>query len=93
MAAPGTIHGAIGQVKYTYRTAAVVNDFTIARSELEGLTMRGTLAESDTYLLTQTPLTFVVPIKGGAWRWPVVDWRIIDRQILARLGAPLAKGE
>ena len=86
---PPGIRGALGQVKHAYRTAAIIRDFAITRDELtKALTLTGTVAHADTFLLTQSPLVFVLATKHGATRWPVESWRIVDARCYATLTMP-----
>ena len=87
MAAPGTIAGALGQVKHAYQTAAIVTGYTIAKDTLSGAwLLTGTVAQSDAFLLRQSPLVFVMVVKAGAWRWPVEAWAMANGKCQARLG-------
>ena len=85
---PGTLRVARGLVKYAYHTAAVVRRCVIA---LDPATRRATLVgdvdTSDAFLLTQTPLVFVIPTARGASRWPIVSCQVVDHTFSAQLGA------
>lgn len=88
MLGPGTVRGARGLVKAAYLTAAEVTGFVLAQEGLTGAWLvRGTLATSDAYLLAQSGLLFVVPHKGGAWRWVIESWGIAGPLFEARLKA------
>jgi hypothetical protein len=83
---PGTITGALGQVKHAYQTAALITDYHIAKDDLSGAwLLTGTVAQSDAYLLTQSPLFFVM--RGGA-RWPVLAWSMTAGQCAATVALP-----
>jgi len=86
MAAPGTIRGALGQVKYAYQTAAFVTAYEIARDEFGHWVLTGNVQDPDAYLLGQAPLIFVQVVKGGAWKWPVESWHVAGGRCYARLG-------
>jgi len=86
----GTIRGARGLVKFAYLTAAEVTGFVIARDDLtRAWIVQGTVAASDSYLLTFPGLEFVVPHKGGAWRWRIESCRIAAAAFTARLKGEL----
>lgn len=61
-----TMRGSAGKVVWSYHKAADVGAW-----ELFGSTLTATLVTSDTYRLSQAPLTFVVPRPAGAWSWPL----------------------
>ena len=85
----GTIRGALGQVKHAYLTAAVVTGYRIAKDDVTGAwTLTGTVADANPYLLSQTPLVFVMVTKGGSVRWPVEAWAMADGQCSARVALP-----
>ena len=85
MAEPGTFHGVRGLVKHAYHTAAEVSEFLIT---LKTGALAGHIARSDPFLLTQTPLVFVIPTARGALRYPIDSLTITpEGNMVARLGA------
>jgi hypothetical protein len=83
----GTFRGARGLVKHAYHTAAEVTAFLITFDRTTRRTTLGaTVVTSDPYWLTQRPLIFVVPTKGGACRWPIETVTIGDGRLVANLG-------
>lgn len=82
--------GARGLIKYAYRTVAEVGEYQIA---LKTLTMAGVLVTSVPFLLTQTPLVFVVVGKRQSFRWPILSFTVTEgRAIHARLGPLIVEG-
>jgi hypothetical protein len=82
--------GACGFVKHAYLVAATVVDYVITIDPpTRALTLGGTVATSDPYLLTQAPLVFVVPTKAGVLRWPIATLAVTDGRVVAQLGAQL----
>ena len=86
--APKSWRVARGLVKHAYHTAAEVTGCVVTFDE-PPTTARlvGAVTDPDGYLLTQTPLVFVVPTKSGAWRWPIQSFAVTDGRLAARLGA------
>ena len=83
------LKGAIGLVKYSYRTVATVTRFQVSRDpETKAWSLRGTCVGADTGLLAERPLRFVVATKKGAWTWPVESVTVAGLQLTARLGVP-----
>ena len=80
--------GARGLVKYAWHTAAELTGFVITVDPATRvLTLGGTVVESNPYWLAAAPLTFIVPTKTGALRWPIEAWTVTDGRVVARLGA------
>lgn len=85
--------GVHGQIRWHYLPAAEVHAFTVDRDESGALTLQCHVSHADDYKLAQSPLTFVVTLRRGAWHWPitqVLGYR--DHAFAARLGDPVAKG-
>jgi len=81
---------AAGLVKHAWHCAARVTDYTITVDpSTRRLTLGGTVAMSDPYLLTQSPLLFVVATQAGVLRWPVQSVQVMNGRMVARLGALL----
>lgn len=72
--------GAAGEVRWAYHRAAEVGAWT-----LEGSQLSARLLSSDTFRLSQQPLTFVVPRPQGAWRWPITSLSTDGQSITATL--------
>jgi hypothetical protein len=89
----GTVVGGIhGRLQWHYHVAADVQGFTVDRDERGQLFLRAAVTTFNEYRLAQTPLTFIVTVKGGEWTWPVVKvLSFADHALWAHLGAPLAK--
>ena len=86
------IGAAAGFVKHAYHRAATIVDYAIVVDPpTRRLTLGGTVAASDPYLLAQTPLLFVVPTKAGRLRWPIESVQVADGRIVAALGPLLVE--
>jgi hypothetical protein len=84
--------GLYGRVQWHYQIAADVQGFTVERDEGGQLFLRAAVTSFNEYRLTQSPLTFIVTVKGGEWKWPIVEILAFrDHGLHARLGAPLAE--
>jgi len=81
-----------GRVKLAYQTAAELTGYVITIDPARRLTLSGTIVASNPFLLTQTPLVFVVGTKVGACRWPVQTVTVRDDRLTAALG-PLLERE
>ena len=77
-----------GLVKHAYHVAAEVSGYVITVDPARRFTLAGRVASSDPYLLTQTPLVFVIPTTRGPMRWPVESLTVTADQLRARLSAP-----
>jgi len=86
--------GTNGAIKWHYYTAAAIATYAVRYNpEARAWTLSGVVAGSDPFKLTQTPLEFVAPIKGGgALRWPIVRVTVKDGRVAAALGPPLTPG-
>lgn len=83
---------AAGFVKHAYRLAATIVDYTIVVDPpTRRLTLGGTVATSDPFLLTQTPLVFVVPTQAGRLRWPIESVQVANGRVVAALGPLLVE--
>jgi hypothetical protein len=78
-----------GLVKHAWHVAAEVAGFVITVDPARRLTLAGRVAASDPYLLTQTPLVFVIPTRKGPMRWPIEALTVAEGHVTARLGALL----
>lgn len=81
------ISGAVGQIMWAYHVAAAIRGFTVSRTR-STWKVRGTVASSDAFKITQRPLTFVAPHAKGEWSWPIVDLQVSGGQMTATLGPP-----
>lgn len=84
-----TIRGALGQIKQSYFTAAILTGWRIECDEVCGAWMLSATIETataDAYRLTQPDLKFVVVHQAGAWRWPVAWWEQVGTRFTAQLG-------
>jgi hypothetical protein len=76
------MRGVVAFVKWHYYNAAALNGYTVNKDTLSGRwSASGTVVLSDAFKLSQRPLFFVAPLKGGAIRWE------IDTYALAESGA------
>jgi hypothetical protein len=82
------VSGRVARVKWTYFTAAEVSAYTVTYEAAGAWQMGAKVEIADAYLLTQRPLMFVAPFRGGAWQWPVktVELAADGRRLTARLG-------
>jgi hypothetical protein len=80
------IRGARGFLRWYAYAAAEVRDYTLTKSG-RGYGLAGWLAGADAFKLSQRPLLFEVPVKGGGvWRWPVESLTTAEGKVSARLG-------
>lgn len=86
------VGGLVGRIQWHYHVAADVQGFTVDRDERGQLFLRAAVSQFSEYRLSQAPLTFIVTVKGGEWKWPIVEvLSFAERALYAHLGAPLAK--
>lgn len=84
--------GLRGRVQWHYHVAADVQGFTVERDERGQLYLHAAVGEFSEYRLARSPLTFIVTVTGGEWKWPIVDVvSFADHRLFARLGAPRAQ--
>jgi hypothetical protein len=81
-----TFKGVRGLVKHAYHTAAEVTTFEVTLTRGAPTVLTALIVTSDAYWLEQRPLTFVVPTRGGAVRWPIESITVTDGRVVARLG-------
>jgi len=72
------MRGAAGEVRWSYHRAAELGAWT-----LEGDQLSARLLTSDTFRLSQSPLTFVVPRPQGAWHWLIERVAVSDHSLTA----------
>lgn len=84
------ISGVVGSIRWHYYTAAAINGWTVAASaDRRRWTLLATVALSDAFKMSQRPLAFVAPLKGGReWRWPLERFSMETRN-----GVPVLVGE
>lgn len=83
-----TMRGVTATIYWGYQLAGTVRDWTAVRSLAEPGTVTATVVTSDAFRVSQRPLTFVVPHKHGAWRWPIAELQIADDRLTASLSPP-----
>lgn len=80
-----TVTVAEAEVRWSWHTAACLRNCTVTRTD--GVwSLSGSIVTCNARRLSQQPLTFVVPVQGGTWRWPVESLQIADAVLMARLG-------
>lgn len=68
------IRGVVAALEWGYYRAAAIEGYTIARDKDTGVVWAsGTIVLADALKCTQRPLVFVALVKGGAWRWPLLE--------------------
>jgi len=77
--------GAEGSLMWGYHVAATVRDWTVA-SDGAQRSLSAAIVRLDDFRLSQRPLMFVAPHRGGAWSWPVLELQAGDATLTARLG-------
>lgn len=83
-----TFKGPVGEVRWSYHTAATLKDWTLSVEQgVSRLTAQ--VVSSDAFRVSQQPLTFVVPRSSGpAWRWPIQSLQVSGPSVVATLGPP-----
>jgi|SRR5262245_16853818 len=66
----GSVKGVVGKIERGYFPAASINNYVVTRGKT-GWALTATVVNFDAFNLTQRPLIFVAPIKGGEWRWAI----------------------
>jgi hypothetical protein len=68
------IRGVVAALEWGYYRAAAIEGYTIARDKDAGVVWAsGTIVAADAFKCTQRPLMFVALVKGGEWRWPLLE--------------------
>jgi hypothetical protein len=76
-----TVKGQEGRIVWGYHTAA-----RLAAWCIDGHTLTATVQESDTFRVTQQPLTFVVSRPTGSpWVWTVASLQVAGQTLTASL--------
>lgn len=85
------ITGAVAYVRWTYYDAATIEGFSITRAG-DAWAVAGRVVQSNSFNLTQRPLTFVVPVvwqgRPRDWVWPVRTCAIESGVLRGFLGTP-----
>ena len=82
------IRGRVAAIKWGYFDAAAVEGYSVTK-DADGWKVHGALIPGrvDAFKLSQRPLYFVAPFKGGAWRWDIRRLTTLDGgQFSATLG-------
>ncbi len=79
--------GTAAELRWSYHVAAALGPWEMT-SGADGHTVTATVRSSDTFKVSQQPLTFVVTRPGGlTWCWPVTKvLQVTDRTLEAVLG-------
>lgn len=81
-----SITGAVGKLKWGHRDAATLASWSISAAPGGGQSLTAKIVSSDTFRVTQAPLTFEVPLSNGRWTWPVLTLQISGSTLIASLG-------
>lgn len=86
------IRGPSGAILWGYRTAAIVDRWTVKRSRVQGArvwTLTGTVAHASPFELRQTGLHFSAPRQGGFFLWPLLEAPRLDgARLTVTVGPP-----
>jgi len=84
------ITGVAAAIEWSYYVAATVGGFVARRDrDTKTWSVEGVITSADPFKLAQQPLTFIVPHKTGALRWPILDpIHPAAGPFYARLGQP-----
>lgn len=80
-----TVKGAEGSLRWVYHLAATLRHWTIEKSA-GGYSLTATVVNADTFRVSQRPLTFVAPVQGVSWRFPLTTLQITGVSLSATLG-------
>ena len=91
---PASVTGVVASIRWAYYTAAAVNGYTVTRDPVtREWSATGTIVLADAFKLSQRPLVFVAPFKGGEWTWPIVDpVPRVTGPFFVKLGTPREAG-
>lgn len=76
-----SVGGESGLIKWGYREVATLTAWSIA----DGGVLRATVVQQNESLVTQAPLTFVVPRPTGKWTWDIDTLQITGNALSATL--------
>jgi hypothetical protein len=86
---PRQITGVHASVRWQYFVAAQLRGYVVTFDQAaKQWSVVATVAESDAFAMTQTPLLFIAPFQQGEWRWPITRASITNRRLFAELGPP-----
>lgn len=81
-----TITGPSGELRRAYACAASLRSWSLT-AEPAGGTLTAQVVTHDAFLVTQHPLTFVVPRPNGlTWRWPIKSCSFAGQTLTAEVG-------
>ena len=92
MSSGALIRGVVGQIRWSYYTAAAINGYTVTRSKAGEWSLSATVVLADAFKISQRPLLFVAPHEKGEWVWPIDTLEYDSRlgsNLRATLGTPL----
>lgn len=72
-------------MRWGYHQAATLRDWTIEKSA-GGYALSAQVVNADTFRVSQRPLTFVAPVQGGSWRFPITTLQMTGVSLSATLG-------
>jgi hypothetical protein len=86
------LRGVVGRVYWAYHVAAELHGFTIWRDKKTKVwSLTGTIVVGHAYFLSKDPLAFVMPVKGGEWRFPILAHRETGSTIHATIEPPIRR--
>lgn len=88
--AGGPISGVAGAVMWSYYKAAIIEGYTVVGRGPKGAlrwSLSARVVHADAFKLSQRPLVFVAVHERGSWRWPIVEFTLVNNRLTAELGA------
>lgn len=80
------VSGPEGAIKVGYQLAVSLGAWTLTKREAEGYELSASITNVDTFRASQRPLTFVVTVTSGSWRFPVQSLQIEGASLTAVVG-------
>jgi len=80
------VKGREGAVKLGYQTAVSLGPWSLTKREAEGYELSASILGMDAFRVSQRPLTFVVTVQSGSWRFPVQSLQIVGSSLTAVVG-------
>lgn len=80
-----SVTGQAGELRWGYRPAATLASWSIAPNPSGGELLTATIAKSDPFRVSQSPLTFEVSHPAGKWRWGITSLQITGATLTASL--------
>ena len=77
------LKGMAAEVRWAYHRAAELGAWTLESDAQGGGTLSAQIKSHDAFKVSQRPLTFVVPVKSGSWRWEVTTLQITGSSLTA----------